>query len=537
MAYTIRDLEKTNPEYARNRNRWQFLADSYHGGADYARGGYLTRYVYESGDEYEDRIAQTPLDNHCRSIISIYNSFIFATSPRRHFNDLKENPLITNILEDADFEGRSWDSFMREVNTQASIYGHAWVIVDRPAVEVMTRADEISGGVRPYVSLYSAVNVLDWQYQRNLMGRFELIYLKTLEYEDEDSVIVNLFYPDHVDRVRYQRLGREGEIISSTPNPLGYIPGVCVYSQRSSVRGIGISDINDIADVQRSIYDELSEIEQLIRISNHPSLVSTQDVQAQAGAGARIIIQDNTDSGLKPYLLQPNSQSLDGIRASIRDKIDAINKMANVASVRATETRTASGVALETEMRLLNAHLTQKADNLELAEEQIWTIILEWMGYVNAEFEIDYPESFNTRDRMADLAMIEKAKMVLALPTTGNGTVDMILGSEALKVLDLHEHLMREIEESYERGEFDESVTDVEDEEDEEESRQYPDGEPIDPRLPEAYQPASTAGVPEGQNCANCEYYQQGQCSAWGGATVRPIYWCARWEALEQEEE
>jgi len=535
MAYSTQELMKVHPDYAQNQKRWQFLSDSYEGGAAYARGGYLTRYVYESSDEFEDRIAQTPLDNHCRSIISIFNSFIFAKPPKRELGDIRENTLIQNILADADLDGRSWDSFMRDVNTQTSIFGHAWVIVDRPNIELMTRADEIAMGVRPYVNLYSAMNVLDWQYQRAANGRYELVYLKTLEYEDEHSAVVNLFYPDRVDRVRYTRTSQNGQLISSTPTVLGRIPAVCVYSQRSSVRGIGISDINDIADVQRAIYDELSEIEQLIRISNHPSLVSTQDVQAMAGAGARIIVDQQTDPGLKPYLLQPDSQSLDGIRASISDKIDAINKMANVASVRATATRTASGVALETEMRLLNAHLTQKADNLELAEEQIWEIMFEMMGMPGYMFEIDYPESFNTRDRMADLAMIEKAKQVLALPTTGNGTVDMILGSEALMTLELDESQMREIQESYERGEFDESVTDVEDEE--QQSRQYPDGEPIDPRLPAAYQPASNPEVPEGQNCENCEYYQSGQCSAWGGASVRPVYWCARWEAQEVEEE
>jgi hypothetical protein len=42
------------------------------------------------------------------------------------------------------------------------------------------------------------------------------------------------------------------------------------------MRGLGVSDLTDIADLQKAIYNELSEIEQIIRISNHPSLVKTR---------------------------------------------------------------------------------------------------------------------------------------------------------------------------------------------------------------------------------------------------------------------
>jgi hypothetical protein len=462
MIYDSNFIKKQHPEYETNRIRWRFLYDSYQGGAEYSRGGYLTRYVYESGEEYQARLAQTPLDNHCKSIISIYNSFIFAEAPRRDFDDLAKDPLVNSILEDADLEGRSWDAFMREVDVVAAIFGSAWVIVDKPEVALTTRADEIAADVRPYVSLYMPLSVIDWNYSRQPNGRYELDFLKVLLNNDGVNEDYALYYPDRTDVVRSSISGGNNEVISSTPNPLGYVPAVCVYATRGHIRGIGISDINDIADVQRAIYDELSEIEQLIRISNHPSLVSTVEVQASAGAGSRIIIPENMPGDIKPYLLQPSGASLDGIRAAITDKIAAINQMANLSSVRATESRTISGVAMETEYRLLNSHLTLKADNLELGEEQIWTIIFDWMGMPGAEFDIDYPESFNTRDKIRDLELIEKAKSVLAMPTTGNGTVDMVLGEHALMVLDLDDESMTEIQDSYRAGEFDRNlVTDV----------------------------------------------------------------------------
>ena len=97
------------------------------------------------------------------------------------------------------------------------------------------------------------------------------------------------------------------------PNQLGKVPAVFVYANRSPIRGIGVSDIGDIADMSLAITNEWSECEQLIRLTNHPSLVVTPEVDAAAGAGAIIKIPNETDAGLKPYLLQPGGQSIDGL--------------------------------------------------------------------------------------------------------------------------------------------------------------------------------------------------------------------------------
>ena len=67
--------------------------------------------------------------------------------------------------------------------------------------------------------------------------------------------------------------------------------------------------------------------------------------------------------------------------------------------------------------------------------------------------------------------------------------------------------------------------------------RTYPDGEAIPDSLPAAYQLASNPEVPEGQNCANCEYYKPGElyCTKFD-APVRATWWCAKFEPVEEEE-
>ena len=68
-------ITSTNTIYNNHQARWKFLYDSYIGGKDYREGGYLTRYAIETDKEYNARCAETPLDNHCASVISVYNSF------------------------------------------------------------------------------------------------------------------------------------------------------------------------------------------------------------------------------------------------------------------------------------------------------------------------------------------------------------------------------------------------------------------------------------------------------------------------------
>ena len=187
------------------------------------------------------------------------------------------------------------------------------------------------------------------------------------------------------------------------------IPAVILYNQRSPMRGLGVSDLTDVADLQKAIYNELSEIEQIIRLSNHPSLVKTKDTDAGAGAGSIIEIPDNIDANLKPYILQPNGSNLDGVLRSINHKVEAINRLTHVGTLRATAERVQSGIALRTEFELLNARLSEKSQLMELAEEQLWRLFAEWQETA-FDGEIDYPDSFDIRDWATDLELLQAAK-------------------------------------------------------------------------------------------------------------------------------
>ena len=402
----------THPEYADNENRWEFFLRSYMGGQDYKDGNYLTKYINEDNDEYQRRIALTPIDNHCRNIVHIYSSYLWRIPPTRSFNSIDGNPALEPFLKDCDLDGRSFNSFMKEAQIWASVYGHVWLTLDKPKSSAGTRAEELNQGIRPYVNLFTPENVFDWKWERTESGRYRLTYLKLREaIERVDNMTTRAFFRVWTDEeVSIYEVENEDErLVETMPNPIGRIPAVFLPANRSVVRGIGISDLSDIAFMQQSIYQELSEIEQLIRISNHPTLVKTYGTDASAGAGSVINMPDELDANLKPYQIQPSGSNLDAVRASITDKVEAINRMAHMGAVRGTEAQTKSGVALQTEFQLLNAKLSEKANILELAEEQLWELFCIWQD-TTPDVEVYYPDSFDIRDYPNELNYLQQAK-------------------------------------------------------------------------------------------------------------------------------
>ena len=410
MAYKRDEILLRHELYDNYAGRWEYYIRSFLGGEEYKGGRYLQEYNLELENEFEKRLQFTPLDNHCRNIVHIYSSFLFRVLPTRKLESLNDDPATQMFLDDADLEGRSFDALMREVQQYASVYGHCWLLLDKPNSNARTRAEELQQEIRPYMNIYTPENVMDWEWDRAASGKYYLKYLKIREFRSREKDVFRLWYLDRIDTVELQRMGAKAPVlIDSVPNPLNSIPAVCLYNQRSHDRGVGVSDLTDVADLQRAIYNELSEIEQLIRLSNHPSLVKTRDVDASAGAGAIIELPDNVDPALKPYILQPSGQNLDSVLKTIQTKIDAINRLTHVGAVRSTSERTVSGVALRTEFQLLNARLSEKAKLMELAEEQIWRYFARWQNKV-FDGAIYYPESFDLRDWATDLEVLQQAK-------------------------------------------------------------------------------------------------------------------------------
>jgi len=457
MDYTLQnaynELASANTLYSNYKARWQFLLESYQGGEEYRTGKHLTMYKTETGTEYAQRLATTPLDNHCRSVISVYTSFLFREEPEREFNSLDGNLNLLPFLEDADLDGRSLDAFMKDVAIWSSVFGHCWIIVAKPQTNAATRAGELEQGVRPYVNVLTPLVVTDWTWERQPSGAYELSYIKYLEEVNDTFSTVKEWTRETITTSQLNNQKHELVEQQVEVNQLGKIPAICVYASRSPVRGIGASLITDIADYQKQIYNLNSEVEQSIRLNGHPTLVKTADVEASAGAGSIALMPDNLDPGLRPYLLNV-ATDVNQIYTAINNSVMAIDKMANTGSVRANETQVMSGVAMEVEFQLLNAKLAEFADALELAEEQMWRIWAMYEGGV-WDGEIEYPGAFNIRDTANEYKNLQIAKQTATTP-------------DAIAVIDYNlRHLLDDPrytiteEEANEQSEYEEEIIEL----------------------------------------------------------------------------
>jgi hypothetical protein len=454
MAYTRNQILDTHKDYNESIANWEFYIRSYNGGYDYTVGQYLNRYNLELDNEYHQRLYNTPCDNHCRNIIQIYSSFLFRVKPTREFGELEGEPTLSNFLKDADLDGNNFNAVIKQAQNYASIYGHVLLILDKPPVQTRTRADELSQDIRPYVSIVTPENVFDWNYTRLLNGKYELDYLKIREEVDKvGGSYFRIWTPEKIDTVYIEKYGDNPRVIDTAENQIGKIPAVILYNAKSHKRAIGQSDLSDIANLQKSIYNDYSEIEQLVRLTNHPSLVKTPSVNASAGAGAIIEMPEELEPNLKPYLLQPSGQNLESIMNTIRTKVEAINRIAHTDAVRTTKTQVSSGIALQTEFELLNARLSEKADNIEIAEEQLFRLYAQ---YQNTVFDglIDYPDSFNIRDYASDLTFFQMAKAMNIESATFNKEVDKEIAKAVVDDNDILNQIIDEINTKPEVGSF-----------------------------------------------------------------------------------
>ena len=469
MAYTRDDAYNTHKDYRENVNLWEYYIRSFNGGYDYTIGQYLNRYNLELDNEYSQRLGNTPCDNHCKNIIQIYSSFLFRVKASRNFGSMADEPSLESFLKDADLEGNTFNSVMKQAQNYAAIYGHCFMILDKPSVSTNTRAEELDQEIRPYLSIATPENVLDWNFKRELNGKYTLDYLKIREEVDrENGTYIRMWYLDRVDTIYLKDDRSEPTLIDTVPNMIGKIPAVILYNSKSHKRGIGQSDLTDIADLQKSIYNELSEMEQLIRLTNHPSLVKTPSVNASAGAGAVIEMPDELEPNLKPYLLQPSGQNLTAIMDSINNKVDSINRIAHTGAVRTQKTGITSGVALQTEFELLNARLSEKADNLQIAEEQLFRL---YAMFQNATFdgEINYPDSFNIRDYASDLVYYQQAKALNIGSATFSKEVDKEIARAVIDDDSKLNEIFEEIDQQAEVGQFTQDEPEQEDQEVEQE--------------------------------------------------------------------
>ncbi len=419
-------MDNMHPLHDQFEAHWRFLRAAYQGVDSLVREGYLLRHERESERNFRRRMRELFTFNYSRGVVDLFTHYLFRKPARRDLGTLGNDPLWLQFADDCDLWGSNFEVFLLEQQRVAAIMGHAGILVDKHAPGSlppdMTRAQEIEQGLYPYVCAYTPLDILDWEHDRDTTGRPFLRYLRLRE----PHGLCRIWRPDSWEL--WEEVSKEStersRLVERGDNPLGEIPFVWLYNLRSlEHRGVGQSDLADIAAIDLSILRNLSQCEEVIGLAGFPMMRKPMREPGEAApdiTGPSAVLEFNPEhgeSGKPDWLKADVAATVSAIQQWISFKVGEIYRAANTGGQAMTEvsTQAQSGVALKTRFQLLNSKLAAKAVNLAEAERGILWYWLRWQNQerLYKELLVERATDYEVEDLNADLrSMMEAAGFV-----------------------------------------------------------------------------------------------------------------------------
>lgn len=431
----VKDLLATHKLYNNNASEWKLLLSLYEGIKSIIANGYITKHEREPQKAYDRRKNELFGFGYSRSVIELFHFYLFKKPPKRTIGALKNDAIFSMFNDDADLYGNSLPAVLMEISLYAAVLGHMGILVDKSSSEFQTRAQQIEAKVYPYVARYFPDAILDWVFERDENNRPRLAMIKLLD-DDEQYRIWRLdrwevweLPKDSNGNFDKSNLDAEAIYIDGGSNPLNEIPFMWLYNQKSKDKGIGVSDIHEIARIDLSIIRNLSQIEEIINFSAFPIMRKpmrdaspTKKNQPQQDDEVSVQSVQEFDPEVpesKPdWMPSSAAEPIVAILGAIEKKVSEIYRASNAGGMAATEiqTQAKSGVALKTEFQLLNAKLAGKAMNLDKTEMRVVQLVCLWED-LTAKYEKDYSverdRSYDIENLAADLENAVTAKTVV----------------------------------------------------------------------------------------------------------------------------
>lgn len=447
-------LQEKHPKYTQHIEEWNFLLACYNGAEAMRQAGLLYQNERESNTNHARRQKELYTFNYSKSVIDLFNFYQFKSPIRRQLGALGNLQDWVDFDKDCNRDGDNFDNFMMEQSKTADILGHVGILVDRPKGEFITAAD--AAGRWPYVCPYMPQNILDWEFERDDSGRRILVYLKLLD----DDGQYRIWYEDHweVWSTGKDESGTEkAKMVDAGINPLGEIPFVWLYCDKSSEREIGKSDIADIAKIDASIMRNLSQAEEIINYAAFPMMRKPFREPGQEGddVGVTAVLGFDPDRPeSKPdWLSSECAGPLAAIVDFIMKKIEEIYRASNAGGLAATEIQgqAKSGVALKTEFQLLNGKLIKKSENVVKAERWIIYFWCAWIGQPQLweDVKVERPRTFEIEDLATDLNNVLTAKSIVISKTFDSEMQKMVV---RMMLQTADDETIAEIDEEIEEG-------------------------------------------------------------------------------------
>lgn len=449
-------ITRRHPQYSQWIDKWEFFYLTYYGGESYS-DEHLFKYFKEGEDEFIGRQRRAYRENHSRRVVDLINSYLFKEPPVRRY----ESELIAKFIDNADGRGGTLDHFMKTASQLSSALGRVYIVCDRkklPEEEATgTHADNINPLAQPYVYLILPQNMLDIgidDYGAVTWALVRELYRPGTESFYNASQTVQYRYRLW-EKGKWTLFDNDGTITDAGETGLEFVPIVYLDNEELILNPYaGLSLINDIAYLDRSIFNNWSRLDTIVCDQTFSQLtfpiegllneiIDNNELRDQFMklATNRVLFYSN-QADARPEFIHPDASQAQFILDMIQVQVKQLYASIGLQAEMATETGKQSGVAKAYDFDKLNKLLANKADNLEQAENQIFKVVGEWYNVSGTSVRVNYPDEFDTRgltdeldiaERLvlldvSDTLMKEFNKMIAAkaLPKAERETLDII---------------------------------------------------------------------------------------------------------------
>jgi hypothetical protein len=444
-------LSSKHPDYMAWEDKWRIYRDCVDD-SQFQKEFYLHQNEREVDSQYRFRLEISEFLPDTPSYIDRIAGALYAEKPKRDFKgDKKLVDFAERVTKSRRASLASMDNFMERVIRALLTYGVTRVLITTkvaaPEVEgsVVTRADEIKAGARPYACLYTPLSVIDWSEDEDGeldMARVVETYSRKVDPQNPQSPHVEytrftqydkqtaqwwVFRRDPEDETKWIEDGSLGGVAN---HGLGLVPMVVHYWPDMVKCMIGQSYIRYMARAEVSRFRNESDLDYDAHMHAHPALCikTNEKIKSEVVIGGgryiRLRPKDNAQEGEDAFYLEYPTPAHDALRELIDAKTGRVRRYAAVDPTGAIDdndsgqaTSTASGVSRAWSFGTTEARtLSSLADAAAEIEAAIFDLVLRYYGEqpdpetgVTFSGEVQYPEEFEVAATDALLDQAERA--------------------------------------------------------------------------------------------------------------------------------
>ena len=402
---------RRHPDYVANETVWMRSRDAYAGGAEYIRSA-LIRHVSEIELEFEERLKRAYYFNYPRAIAQRITQYALATDPVRTNGD-------PDMIENWSRSGLRTNEVMRQLSTMLNVYGRVWMLAEAPEFfGAVTVAEARARKLRPYITVLSPLEVVDWAYGDDGALLWALTERPRVVENDpfqlRRTVKRRTLYTR--DEWHIYDLDAAGPVeVAAGPNAIGRVPLVPVVEPD----GYGMHArhwFEDVVRISEAILNNESEAQMNVVKQMFGMLVISESFArglkrvadpdgknigfAATVARSAAVIESVEEKGVSRYI-SPSGVETSTIRAENANlKSELYNVVGLAVQSASHEAQTAESKAWD--FQNVTQFLANRADLLEQAERSAWELLNAYAPDVPVP-ELQYSRKFAVRDLAANI--------------------------------------------------------------------------------------------------------------------------------------